>query len=157
MRFRSISINALFVIAKVIEKQIVSDWKGIQILMSHKPISPYGNFLILPKRHQCAWDLTREEAVASFEAVIALKKMFLETIGSNDWICYIQDGPAVGQTVPHTHIHFYILPDPLKSAISGLQHIHNQRPILSYEEMRTNCEKIKPLFLTELQRENTRH
>jgi diadenosine tetraphosphate (Ap4A) HIT family hydrolase len=142
---------------KVIEKQIVSDWKGIQILMSHKPTSPYGNFLILPKRHQCAWDLTREEAVASFEAVIALKKMFLETIGSNDWICYVQDGPAVGQTVPHTHIHFYILPDPLKSAISVLQHIHNQRPILSYEEMRTNCEKTKPLLLTELQRENTRH
>lgn len=141
---------------KVIEKQIVSDWKGIQILMSHKPISPYGNFLILPKRHQCAWDLTREEAVASFEAVIALKKMFLETIGSNDWICYIQDGPAVGQTVPHTHIHFYILPDPLKSAISGLQHIHNQRPILSYEEMRAHCEKIKPLLLAELQKEKTK-
>lgn len=137
---------------KVIEKQLVCEWKEVQILMSHKPISPYGNFLILPKRHQCAWDLTREEAIASFEAIIGLKKMFLETVGSNDWICYIQDGPAVGQTVPHTHIHFYILPDPLKSAISGLQHIHNQRPILSYEEMRVGCEKTKPLLLNQLQR-----
>ena len=136
---------------KVIEKQMICDWKEIQILMGHKPISSYGNFLILPKRHQCAWDLTREEAIASFEAVIALKKMFLTAIGSNDWICYVQDGPAVGQTVPHTHIHFFILPDPLKIAISVLQHIHNQRPILSYEELRTQCEKIKPLLITELE------
>ncbi len=135
---------------KVIEKQIVCEWKGIQVLMSHKPISPYGNFLILPKRHSCAWDLTKEEAIASFEAVIALKKMLLETAGSNDWICYIQDGPAVGQTVPHTHIHFYILPDPLKSAITSLQHIHNQRPILSYEEMRANCERAKFLLSKQL-------
>ncbi len=137
---------------KVIEKQIVVDWKEVQILMSHKPVSPYGNFLILPKRHQCAWDLSREEALSSFEAVIALKKMFLKTVGSNDWICYIQDGPGAGQTVPHTHIHFYLLPDPLKSAISGLQHIHNQRPILSYEAMRAQCEKIKPLLLNELEK-----
>jgi diadenosine tetraphosphate (Ap4A) HIT family hydrolase len=137
---------------KVIEKQIVCDWKQVYVLMSHKPVSPYGNFLILPKRHQCAWDLTKEEAIASFEAIIALKKMFLETMGSNHWICYIQDGPTVGQTVPHTHIHFYILPDPLKSAIAGLQHIHNQRPILTYEEMRASCEKTKPLLFLQLEK-----
>ncbi len=137
---------------KVIEKQIVCDWGDIQILMSHKPTSPSGNFLILPKRHQCAWDLTKEEAIASFEAVIALKKLVLESAESNHWICYIQDGPAVGQTVPHTHIHFFLLPDPLKYAISGIQHIHNQRPILSYEEMRTACEEIRPLLLKQLEK-----
>jgi diadenosine tetraphosphate (Ap4A) HIT family hydrolase len=126
--------------SKVINKQIVCVWKDIQILMGHKPCSPYGNFLILPKRHQCAWDLTREEAIASFEAVIALKTMFLEKTGLSNWICYIQDGPAVGQTVPHTHIHFFILPDPLKSFVTDMQHIHNQRPVLSYEEMRACCE-----------------
>jgi diadenosine tetraphosphate (Ap4A) HIT family hydrolase len=142
---------------RVIEKQIVSNWKEVQILMSHKPISPYGNFLILPKRHQCAWDLTSEEAIASLEVVVALKRMFLKTIGSNNWICYIQDGLAVGQTVPHTHIHFCILPDPLKSAISGLQHIHNQRPILSYEEMRAHCEIIQPFLLAELQEASVNH
>jgi len=144
--------HCAFCNSAVIQKQRVCEWKGIQVLMSHKPISPYGNFLILPKRHHCAWELTREEAIASFEVVIALKKMFLETTGLNNWICYIQDGPAVGQTVPHTHMHFYILPDPLKSAISCLQHIHNQRPILSYEEMRAGCEKMKPHLLTQLQK-----
>ena len=138
---------------KVIE-QVVCDWKEVQVLMSHKPVSPYGNFLILPKRHQCTWDLTREEAIASFEAIIALKRMFLETVGSNPWICYIQDGRAVGQTVPHTHIHFFILPSPLKQAITGLQHIHNQRPILTHEEMRVRCEKIKPLLVSQLEKEN---
>ncbi len=139
---------------KVLEKQLVCDWKEVHVLMSHKPVSPYGNFLILPKRHQCTWDLTKEEAAASFEAIIALKKMFLETVGSNHWICYIQDGPAVGQTVPHTHIHFYILPDPLRSAVSGLQHIHNERPILPYEEMRACCEKTKSQLLLQLEKEN---
>jgi hypothetical protein len=39
---------------KVIQKQIICEWKDLYILMSHKPNSPYGNFLILPKRHQCA-------------------------------------------------------------------------------------------------------
>lgn len=137
--------------SKVIDKQIVCEWKDIYILMSHKPISPYGNFLILPKRHQCAWDLTKEEAIASFEAIIGLKKHFQDTYQVNNWICYIQDGPSVGQTVPHTHIHFFILPDPLKSAISALQHIHNQRPILSYEEMRSNCDKAKPILIQYIQ------
>ncbi len=135
---------------RVIEKQIVCDWKGVQILMSHKPNSPYGNFLILPKRHQTAWDLTREEAIASFESVVALKKMFLKTVGSNDWICYIQDGPSIGQTVPHTHIHFFLVPDPMKIAITVLQHIRNQRRVLTYEEMRSGCEKAKPLVLENL-------
>lgn len=136
---------------KVIEKQIVCEWKGVYVLMSHKPVSPYGNFLILPKRHQCALDLTEEEAAASFEAILALKKVLCSQTGSSDWICYIQDGPAVGQTVPHTHLHFFILPDPLKSAISGLQHIHNQRKILPFEEMRAQCERFKPLLLAQLQ------
>lgn len=136
---------------KVIQKQIVCDWKNILILMSHKPISPHGNFLIIPKRHQCAWDLTRDEVIESLEAVIALKKTFSEMLGSNNWICYIQDGPTAGQTVPHTHMHFYVPPSPLKAAISSLQHIHNQRPILSYEEMRANCERVKPFLLSKLQ------
>lgn len=140
--------------SKVIDKQIVCDWKDIQILMGHKPCSPYGNFLILPKRHQCAWDLTREEAIASFEAVIALKTMFLEKTGLSNWICYIQDGPAVGQTVPHTHIHFFILPDPLKSFVTDMQHIHNQRPVLSYEEMRACCERARPHLLKYLRKCN---
>lgn len=135
---------------KVIEKQLVCSWKNVQILMSHKPVSPYGNFLILPMRHQCAWDLTEEEALASFEAIISLKRHFNKSANLNNWICYIQDGPAVGQTVPHTHIHFYILPHPLKSAMTALQHIHNQRPILSYEQMRADCGEINPLLLDEL-------
>ncbi len=80
-----------------------------------------------------------------------MKKTFLEKTGLNNWICYIQDGPAVGQTVPHTHIHFYIIPDPLKTSITCMQHIHNQRSILSYEEIRANAEKIKPHLLKHLQ------
>jgi diadenosine tetraphosphate (Ap4A) HIT family hydrolase len=135
---------------KVINKQLVCSWKDIHILMSHKPISPYGNFLIIPKRHQCAWDLTQKEALASFEAIISLKKYFNQSANSNNWICYIQDGPSVGQTVPHAHIHFFILPHPLKMAMTNLQHIHNQRPILSYEQMRADCSRIQPQLLEEL-------
>lgn len=139
-----------FCTPKVIKKQLVCKWGATYILMSHKPTSPYGNFLILPQRHQCAWNLTPDEALQSLQAVIALKRTLLETTGSNDWICYIQDGSTVGQTVPHTHIHFYILPDPLKSALSNLQHIHNQRLILSYEQMRAGYEQIEPLLLAKL-------
>ncbi|MBI3508503.1 MAG: HIT domain-containing protein [Chlamydiia bacterium] len=131
---------------KVIQKQVVYEKNGIYVLMSHKPISPYGNFLILPKRHQCSWDLTRDEAVESLKAVSALKKMFNETTGLNNWICYVQNGPTVGQTVPHTTLHFFILPDRLKLNMTALQHINNQRPVLSYEEMRANCEKVKQLL-----------
>jgi diadenosine tetraphosphate (Ap4A) HIT family hydrolase len=127
----------------VIEKQLVCKWQNINVLLSHKPTSEYGNFLIIPARHQCQWDLTYEEAISSFKAIVALKKYFNETTKLNNWICYIQDGQAVGQTVPHTHIHFYIPPDPLKNAIMTLQHIHNQRPILSYDKMRYECEKAK--------------
>jgi diadenosine tetraphosphate (Ap4A) HIT family hydrolase len=139
-----------FCYPKVIQKQIVCEWKDVYLFMSHKPVSPYGNFLILPKRHQCAWDLTPEETIASFELIVALKQVLQETTGCDDWVCYVQDGPSVGQTVPHTHIHFFIPPSPLKASISELQHIHNQRPILSYDEMRMHCEKIKPLLLSKL-------
>ncbi len=34
---------------KVIEQQLICDWKEIQILLNHKPVSFYGNFLILLK------------------------------------------------------------------------------------------------------------
>lgn len=125
---------------QIIEKQIVTEWKEMAILMSHKPMSPYGSFVLIPKRHQTALDLTREEGIALFEAIIALKKLTLETTGSNEWISYCQDGLPVGQTVPHSNTHFLLTPPLLRVAITGLQHIRNDRPILSYEAMREMCE-----------------
>ncbi len=135
----------------VIEKQIVSEWKGLAILMSHKPMSPYGSFVLIPKRHQTSWDLTREEGIALFETIIALKKLTLETTGSNEWISYSQDGLPVGQTVPHTNTHFLLAPPLLRVALTGLQHLRNDRPILSYETMREMCDWNQSILLPHLE------
>ncbi|HSX26491.1 MAG TPA: HIT domain-containing protein [Chlamydiales bacterium] len=139
---------------KVIENQLICEWKDVYVLLNHKPITIDGDFLIIPKRHQCTFDLTREEAIASFQAIIAFKKLFAETMGSNHWVCYIQDGPLVGQTVPHTNIHFLLFPNRLNISICGLQQIHNQRRILSHEALRSSCEKFKPKLQEQLRSAN---
>jgi len=141
-----------FCTPKVIQKQIVAEWKGIYILMSHKPVSPFGNFLVLPKRHQCGWDPSPEEAALFFEAVCGVKRMLEKHVGG-ECILYVQDGPGVGQTVPHTHMHIYQMPHPIKMAVSGILHVRNKRPVLAFEEMREVCEKYQPLLMEELQKQ----
>ena len=137
---------------KVIARQIVSDWNEISLIMSHKPLSPFGNFLILPKRHQCSWDLTPDESVSFFEAASAVKRMLVKRSGSDDCILYIQDGPGVGQTVPHTHMHIFIVPQRIKTALTGIEHIRNKRRILAEKEMREACEMYQTLFLDEAEK-----
>jgi diadenosine tetraphosphate (Ap4A) HIT family hydrolase len=66
--------------------------------------------------------------------------------GSN-WVFYVQDGPVAGQTVPHTHIHFYPIPSRAKLAMSGLQHMRNQRKVLSEQELRASCIRFEKKLL----------
>jgi diadenosine tetraphosphate (Ap4A) HIT family hydrolase len=136
---------------KVIERQQILTWKDVHILVSHKPFTLSGNYLILPTRHQCSWDLTPLEVEGSFEGLIAIKKMLSKEYGRESWIAYVQDGPSSGQTVPHTPLHLYVIPSPVKLAMSNLQHIHNKRKILTPEQMRASAERVKPLILEALQ------
>ncbi len=140
------SFRCAFCEPKVIERQTVAEWKGVYVLMNHKPFSPFGNFLILPKRHQCGFDLAKEEAVPFWEAAVKIKRMLQEACPSGEVILYVQDGPAMGQTVPHTHMHVYVIPSPLKLHLTGIQHIRNRRPVIDEAEMRKACESHKNLF-----------
>lgn len=69
------------------------------------PVSP-GHTLILPKRHVGSFfDITEEERRAMLALLDAAKAGLDAEYHPDGYNVGINDGPAAGQTVPHSHIH----------------------------------------------------
>lgn len=125
---------------KVISRQKVTEYGGMFLLCDHKPLSSMGSFLILPKRHQVSFELTKSEMLATLELLKSLKASILERNGPKEVIFYFQDGLGAGQTVPHTLIHMLPIPSRMKISLSGLQHMKNTRRALPTEQLRMICD-----------------
>lgn len=89
---------------KVIEKQLVYEYKDILVFYNiRKGAKPGSNFLILPKRHtEKVYGLTPEE-IEEIRVVRKALSEVLKEIHGGEVVIYIQDDPATGQTVFHSH------------------------------------------------------
>lgn len=77
-------------------------------LVNHKPLVP-GHVLVIPRRVVASFeDLHSDELADLWATAHRVAPVVRDTFGGEALTFAIQDGPAAGQTVPHTHIH--ILP-----------------------------------------------
>ncbi|MBI5273005.1 MAG: HIT domain-containing protein [Chlamydiia bacterium] len=89
----------------VIERQLVHEYEDVNIFYNiRKGAKPGSCFLILPKRHtEKVYGLNSSEIHNIGVVRKALAEVIKETHPGCEVIVYIQDDPAVGQTVFHSH------------------------------------------------------
>lgn len=74
-------------------------------LLDQFPVS-LGHALIIPKRHTPHYfELTKEEVLASYEAIQSVKKILDETYHPDGYNIGMNAGASAGQTIFHLHIH----------------------------------------------------
>lgn len=89
----------------VIERQLVCEYEDVAVFYNLRKGAKSGsNFLILPKRHtEKVYGLTQREIHQIGRVRKALAEVIKETHPDCQVIVYIQDDPAIGQTVFHSH------------------------------------------------------
>jgi histidine triad (HIT) family protein len=103
---KSIQVDTcLFCKPEVIARQLVYETDDIAVFYNmRKNPKPGCCFLILPKRHcEKIYDLTEEEIGHIAQVRRALVEVLKESRPDHEVIIYIQDDPATGQTVFHSH------------------------------------------------------
>lgn len=136
-----------FCIPKVIDYQKVFESELCYVFYNFKPAVPGAHFLISPKRHlQFSHNLLAEEIRDMHELAQKLTKALEIKYGRKDVKMYIQDGPSVGQTVPHSHMHLMLTPDPVKYMLFSLN--YDQEIPIPAEEMKRVTTEMKALLET---------
>lgn len=103
----------------VLNRQLVYEYKDVEVLYNiRKGAKPECSFLVLPKRHtEKVYGLSSEEIHNISIVRKALVEALKETHPGYEIIIYIQDDPAIGQTVFHSHEQVVAL-DPKTIALS---------------------------------------
>lgn len=89
----------------VIERQLVHEYEDVNVFYNmRKGAKPGSCFLVLPKRHtEKVYGLNSSEIHNIYIVRKALAEVIKETHPGCEVIVYIQDDPAIGQTVFHSH------------------------------------------------------
>ena len=121
---------------RVVQMQKVFETARAVMLFNYKPALKGAHFLIVPKRHVRSSDrLTKEETEEMHRLAQKAVKAFEKVFGRKDAKMYFQDGPSVGQTVAHAHMHVMLPPDPIRYHLFSL----------NYEKERTyKREELEP-------------
>lgn len=90
----------------VVTKQVFYKSKHTFALVNLKPLVP-GHVLVVPLRNSTLRlaDLTPEESVDYFQVVQLVHRFIKKTYNADALNVAIQDGPELGQSVPHLHTH----------------------------------------------------
>ncbi len=131
-----------FCMEKVIQSQKVYESTFSYIIYNHKSSIPGSHFLIIPKRHvRFSSDLRKEETEEMQCLAQKLTRAIQLEKNRSDIKMYIQDGPFVGQTVPHVNMHVLLTPSPLKFMLFSIN--YNQEEPVSPTEMESLVEGVK--------------
>ena len=89
----------------ILQKQLVYEHNDVKILYNiRKGAKPGCTFLVLPKRHsEKIYTLSSEEIHNISIVRKALVEVLKESHPNQEVVIYIQDDPAIGQTVFHSH------------------------------------------------------
>ncbi len=131
-----------FCIEKVVQSQKVYETNLSYLLYNYKSAIPGSHFLIVPKRHvhDCA-DLREDEIQDMQELAQKLTLALQIEKNRSDVKMYIQDGPTVGQTVPHVNMHVLLTPSTLKYMLFSIN--YDQEKTLSLDQMKPLVEGIR--------------
>jgi len=78
----------------------------VRCMCTHKPIQP-GHCLIVPKRHiERFEEASEEEIIAMGQAIKKINRAIQQVNGPSSYLILQKNGPEVGQTVPHVHVHY---------------------------------------------------
>lgn len=90
----------------VVTNQVFYKSKYTYALVNLKPLVP-GHVLIVPLRNNTPRlsDLTPEESVDYFQVVQLIQRFIKDFHKADGLNIAMQDGPALGQSVPHVHTH----------------------------------------------------
>ena len=90
---------------EVIKKQIYLEGNTINALLNYKPLLE-GHSLIVPKRHVERFEnLTPDELVEIGSVISKVQQVFKKVYGKEDYVLFLQNGVAAGQTDPQVHFH----------------------------------------------------
>ena len=105
------------------------------------PLAP-GHTLVIPKaHHQALRDLPAALSTAVFETVHDLVGDVEDAVDADAHTVAVNDGPAAGQEVPHTHVH--IVPRFEGDGGGPIHAIAGARPDLSDEQLDDIAEDIR--------------
>ncbi len=112
-----------FCLEKVIESQKVFETKHALLIYNYKPSTMGKHFMVVSKRHVGSTDkLTKEEIEDIHRLSVKVVRALEELADPADIKMYIQDGPSVGQTVTHAHMHLLLTPNPIKYMLFGINY-----------------------------------
>ena len=138
---------------EVISLQQILETDHFRLLCNHKsPINPT-KLLIVSKRHvQSSTELSEEEVKDQHELIQFVVQTLEEKKGLKTCSMLTQEGPLVGQTEPHTHMHLLIDFSPLQF---HLHHIdYGTRRPRSPAETKSIVQHLQKVFLNGPHTEN---
>lgn len=97
----------------ILEAQEIDRVEDFRLMVNYKPYS-YPHFLLIPVKHEEQFFNLSDEMLGRMQAYLEdiVPKLNAHYTGSN-FILFLQNGSAGGQTEPHTHIHLLRRPDAL--------------------------------------------
>ncbi|MBS0625677.1 MAG: HIT domain-containing protein [Verrucomicrobia bacterium] len=130
----------------VIDSQKVLETEHSYLLVNYKSSMPGLQFLIIPKRHApLSNELSEAETRDMHNLAQRLCRVLEEKTGSKNITMYQQDGPAVGQTTPHAHLHLRPKTASLLRFLFFSVNFDQERT-MTKEEMRVVCEEFGKLL-----------
>jgi diadenosine tetraphosphate (Ap4A) HIT family hydrolase len=119
---------------EVIDSQIIFETPFSYLLCNYKSRQNQFNFLITSVRHVQSITQLRQEEIQDFHRLTQLFLQILEQkFNKPRCAMLIQEGPLVGQTEPHVHMHVHVNPSDLRFPLHYLN--YRERKPLSREEM----------------------
>lgn len=110
--------NCPFCNEAILQRQKVYENEDLFILYNYKPMVD-GHCLIVPKTHACFMhELSDEQRKRLLIPIAKLQEVSQEVFHTKDYILLQKNGPSVGQSVGHVHIHFIPRHAEKKSVLS---------------------------------------
>lgn len=91
--------------ARIAEGDVLATFGSIVAIADAYPLTP-GHTLLVPRRHVSDFfSLSREEQMELLEALSSMKDRLAAEIPFDGVNIGLNNGPAAGQTVSHSHVH----------------------------------------------------
>lgn len=140
----------------IIHKQLMLDCNSFLVLVNNSPFggsSQNPHFMIVPSNHVEDWNnLSHEQTKISPKVMQCLARSMQSecNISQKDLVGMLQNGVQAGQTVPHTHLHFFSKPNKTDYFQAIFDQLRGYRFNLSPDTMQDITQRFGPIFYQEL-------
>jgi histidine triad (HIT) family protein len=129
----------------VLERQTFYEDDLVLALYTHRPIFP-GHCLIIPKRHVERFEMLTDSEITQIGRVIRkVNRAVQEVFHTVSYLLLQKNGPEVGQTVPHVHVHYIPREEGDDSSLKFVlkMYLANVGKPIDPSEMRAIVEKMR--------------